>query len=78
MSQYYFETLKKALSEPNLTQEGLQAIIDESHFFFGVLRVKVESKDAALREQAVLELGELKSLLEERLAKSNSLYTQTT
>jgi hypothetical protein len=73
MSQYYFETLKKALSEPNFTKEGLQAIIDESHFFFGVLRVKVESKDAALREQAVRELGELKSLLEERLAKSHSL-----
>ena len=63
MSQYYLDTLKKSLADPTITGEGLQQIVQESQFFFDILRVKLESKDPELQKQAVQEILELKSLL---------------
>ncbi len=67
MSQYYFETLKRALDDPKITREKLSEIIRESEFFFGVLKVKVESTDPQLSHEAAREIAELKTLLQSRL-----------
>lgn len=64
MSLYYIESLKKALTDPKITKEALADVIDEAQFFFGVLRVKIESKDPAMREQAINDLATLKNFLE--------------
>lgn len=69
MNFYYFESLKQALSSGNLSQEGLKALIDETGLFLGILRVKLESKNPDIREQAAQELRKLKLLLLENSKK---------
>lgn len=63
---YYFESLKKSLSTPNLTDEQLKTLMEETEFFFKVLKVKLESKDPELHDQAAQELRQLRTFLEKR------------
>jgi hypothetical protein len=61
---YYYETLKRALTDPNLTPETLKELVDGADFFFQVLRVKLESEDPILKKEAAQELTEFRKLLE--------------
>lgn len=64
MSFHYLRLLQQSLSNPNETKEGLTSLAGDSQFYFQILRVKLQSADPALREEAVREIKELKSLLE--------------
>ena len=63
---YYFESLKKSLEVPNLTDEQLKTLMEETEFFFKVLKVKLESQDKELHAQAARELSQLRAFLEKR------------
>jgi len=64
MNRYYIQSLKKALADSNLTKEGLVELVDETRFFIGVLKVKIESKNKALQTDAARELAQLKEFLQ--------------
>ncbi len=65
MTQYYQDLLKQALSHPNYTAAQLRALIEESEFYFRILKVKLDSPDPAAREEARRELHQLRTLLEQ-------------
>ena len=68
MSQYYLDTMKQAVKDPAMTQEKLLQIMEECQFFFGVLRVKFESQNPVLCEEAKREIAELEAFLAEHLS----------
>jgi len=65
MTIQYFENLKKSMKEGGTpTPELTQNIIEELRFFFQMIRVKLETGDASMRNTAASELQELRELLE--------------
>lgn len=69
MSNHYFTTFKQSLNNPEVTPESLKTMLDNTDFFFKVLRVKIESGDLDLQKQAFEEIKEFRTLLEEHQSK---------
>ena len=69
MKHHYFESLKQKLDEPSISQEKFDSIVGDTHFFLQILRVKLQSKDASMRNEAFQEIRELKQILEQRVSK---------
>lgn len=63
MESFYFEKLKSSLKNPPTSKEELSALMEETRTFLGVLRIKFESGNPDLQEEAAQEIGELKDLL---------------
>ena len=66
MNLYYFDTLKKALEDPNLDADGLRKLVDDTQFFLGVQKIKFETQDPEMQKQAGEEIRELRQILEEK------------
>lgn len=61
---YYFETLQKSLDEEKKTPDSVLNLLENTDFFFKVLKVKFESGDPDLINQGIEELKHMKELLE--------------
>ncbi|MBX7066672.1 MAG: hypothetical protein K1X28_05525 [Parachlamydiales bacterium] len=64
MSNYFIKTFKSDLESPEMTEEKMIGMMENTDFFLKVLRVKLESDDPDLQKQAIDELKEFKHLLE--------------
>ncbi len=64
MSNHYLQTFKKALENPEVTEEQVLSMMENTDFFLKIMRVKFESKDPELQKQAIEELKEFRILLE--------------
>ena len=64
----YFDNLKKSMETKGKDPYLLASLIEEMRFFFKMIRIKLESGDAAMRGTAAEELKELRLLLEQHPA----------
>ncbi|MGB7978569.1 MAG: hypothetical protein WCF19_05360 [Chlamydiales bacterium] len=71
MNHHYLKTLEAGLQNPEVTREGIKAMLENMDFFLKVLRVKIESKDPEMQKQAMEELREFQTLLQQQSIKTS-------
>jgi hypothetical protein len=70
MSAKLKEIIQASFSNPeSMNTDKLQELIQETMRFFYQIQGRLNSKEEAIREEAMQEAGELKGLLEEQVAK---------
>lgn len=63
-NNYYFDSLKQSLEAEEQTPESILSLIQNTDFFFKVLKVKFESEDPEMMKQGAEEIKEMLALLE--------------